>query len=82
MTITADKLVVRNPRSEVTIPLREVQSCVPGYDGLLIASTGRPPVTAWAVQESNFSKWLKLNSRAKELCTMIATRARAVSGDE
>jgi len=61
---TVDGVLVHNPWSAVEIPWGDIRAATPGFDGIVIARRGAPPVVVWAVQKSNLSTWRGLRTRA------------------
>ncbi len=75
-----EHVVVRNPLWTHRIPVGDIRGAEPGYFGVIIRRTGRLPVTAWAVQETNAAAWAGLGTRAHQLADAITALTQA--GDE
>lgn len=68
-------VVVVNPWWTHRFAIADVEEARPAYDGLVITRRNRRRVHVWAVQESNFKKFTRRPSRAKNVAREIERRA-------
>lgn len=67
ITATPQRLTVRNPILTRRLSWEEVGSVTPGYSGIAIKKSDGKAITAWAVQQANFSTWLNRPTSAKSV---------------
>jgi hypothetical protein len=67
VTATPQELTVRNPILTRRLSWAEVGSVTPGYSGLAIETSDGRSISAWAVQQANFSTWFNRQTRAKSV---------------
>jgi hypothetical protein len=77
---TRDRLVVVNPWKRHTIDWSEITKIVPGYSGLQIFRRQGWPISAWAVQKSNWAEWRGKHVRADDVAHILALQTAAASG--
>jgi hypothetical protein len=64
-------ILVVNPWTTTNAVWRDLVSAEAGYAGVTIELRMGTSVTAWAVQKSNMSTWLKRSTRADDLAEQI-----------
>lgn len=64
-------LHIRNPWKSYLILWEEIEHTEPGYYGVVIHRRSGKPVTGWAVQKANLSRWLGWTTRADEVVNEI-----------
>lgn len=80
IALTATGIRVRNPLRRHEIAWRDIDVVGPTYYGLRIKRVDGRPITAWAVQKSNWSRWTKRTTRADEVADELNRASRAGRG--
>ncbi|GAA4567944.1 hypothetical protein [Planotetraspora kaengkrachanensis] len=75
VSLTRDKLLIRNPFSSSRIPLRDVVALDPGYVGIVVKTTDKTKYQVWAVQKSNLANWAGWHTRADHVAEEIRKAA-------
>jgi hypothetical protein len=68
-------LQVQNPITRVDLSWAEITQVRPGYHGLEITTRDGDVAVAWAVQKSNWARWLKRRTRADDVAAVLEQMA-------
>ena len=71
VTATVEGITVRNPLGTRRLVWSEIRAIRAGYGGLAIHRTDGGVTTAWAVQQTNLSGWLRRRTRAHEVAAEL-----------
>lgn len=63
------------------IPLNEIIAIDSGYSGMVVVRADGRRYEAWAVQESNFSRWTGRETRSKRIVRVLEAHVLAAGGD-
>lgn len=78
VALTPDGVVVQNMFDRVEVPYPDIALVGVSYAGLTIRrGSGGRLVVAWAVQKSNFARWMRRRTRADDVADAIRARARS-----
>lgn len=75
ITLTRQELLIRNPIRTYRVPLTDVTSATAGYSGIVITTSSREDICAWAVQKSNLAEWCGWETRADRVAAAITEAA-------
>lgn len=74
VALEPDCLFIQNRITAVRVPYRDIKQISGGYYGLRIVRTNGTIVMAWAVQKSNFARWLGEHTRSDDVIDAIMAR--------